>query len=77
MNYKQRNKSYTVCHSGLDPESSIFLDSCWGISRTCRLDPTTGYGAGMAAFAVIKVEGIIPKVNEEYKCEGLFLNYGH
>jgi hypothetical protein len=36
------------CHSGLDPESSVFnLDSRWSLPRTCRLDPTTGYGAGM------------------------------
>jgi hypothetical protein len=28
VNYTLRHKSYTVCHSGLDPESSVFLDSC-------------------------------------------------
>jgi len=46
------------CHSGLDKacpmldtgESSICeLDSRWSLSRTCRLDPTTGYGARMMA----------------------------
>jgi len=32
-----------ICHSGLDPESSVFvLDSRWGLSRT-------RYGAGMTA----------------------------
>jgi hypothetical protein len=24
-----RYKLYSVCHSGLDPESSVFLDSCF------------------------------------------------
>jgi len=24
-----RFKLYSVCHSGLDPESSVFLDSCF------------------------------------------------
>jgi len=47
--------SYGVCHSGPDPESSVFLDSRWSLPRTCRLDPTTGYGAGMTPFAMINV----------------------
>ena len=40
------------CHSGLDPESSLwisvleFLDSRWSLSRTC-----TWYGAGMTPHA--------------------------
>jgi hypothetical protein len=25
---------FPVCHSGLDPESSVFLDSCWSSPRT-------------------------------------------
>jgi len=30
-----QKKLYTFCHSGLDPESSIFdLDSHWSLSRT-------------------------------------------
>jgi hypothetical protein len=43
-----------ICHSGLDPESIVFeLDSYWSLSRTCRLDPTTGYGAGMTTSELI------------------------
>jgi hypothetical protein len=35
---------YFVCHSGLDPESSLFeLDSCWSL-------PRTRYGAGMTVI---------------------------
>ena len=45
-----------VCHSGLDlacpvldtGESSVSeVGSRWSLPRTCRLDPATGYGAGM------------------------------
>ena len=34
-------------------ESSVSrLDSRWSLPRTCRLDPTTGYGAGMTASEI-------------------------
>ncbi len=34
-----------------DPEE---IDSCWSLPRTCRLDPTTGYGAGMTREIINK-----------------------
>ena len=37
-----------VRHSGLDPESSILLDSRWSL-------PRTGYGAGMTSSGMISV----------------------
>jgi hypothetical protein len=37
-----------ICHSGLDPESSVFLDSCWSL-------PRTPYGAGMTFFGDINI----------------------
>ncbi len=28
---------------------------CWSLPRTCRLDPTTGYGAGMTENSVFRL----------------------
>jgi hypothetical protein len=44
--YAQRHKSFPFCHSGLDPESSFFLDSSWSLSHAL-------YGAGMICFSAI------------------------
>jgi hypothetical protein len=45
--------AHIFCHSGPDPESSVSeLDSRRSLPRTCRLDPTTGYGAGMTGLEI-------------------------
>jgi len=49
----QKSLSF-ICHFGLDPESSVSgLDSRRSLPRTCRLDPTTAYGAGMTAWELM------------------------
>jgi len=44
--FKATSKNVIPANAGIQ---NLFtsLDSRWSLPRTCRLDPTTGYGAGV------------------------------
>jgi hypothetical protein len=42
----ESQRTVTPAEAGVHNSLNL-LDSCWSLPRTCRLDPTTGYGAGM------------------------------